>query len=273
MQVNGWKNLLILRNSLSSYCPSELFHSTPACHAKWKSKWNNDAAEQQPSKRADAKKALKDILYNSSSYRRSNNSFQGVDFNRVFEETGNRNGGKKHKQARSKQSGKGSKACRSFHGGHKHRQRKDGFVSDYDEDPKTFFEATFGGRCFTWSFRPSEDHPFRSSTYGFQLKNDGSNWAKSNTRYWGSSDETDETDNTEDDEDEQLCSIGSSTDRTVLGLPPTGSLKLEDVKSAFHAAAMKWHPDKHEGPYQKMAAEKFKLCVDAYESLRKALSV
>ncbi|KAG9444309.1 hypothetical protein H6P81_015649 [Aristolochia fimbriata] len=281
MQVHRWKNLFTLRNSLSSYYHSELFHSTPSCHAKWKRKWDNDSRGQQPSKtyikyvtrqkRADAKKALNSILY-SSPYRRSNNSFQGIDTNWGFEGTSNRNGENKNKQAHSKRSGRGSRAPHSFRGGQKNWHRKDGFVSDYDEDPETFFEATFGGRCFTWSFRSSEDHPFRTSTYGFNLKNDGSKWAKSNPRYWGSSDESDESDNTED-EGEHFRAVGSSSDRSILGLPPRGPLKLEDVKSAFHASAMKWHPDKHQGPSQKIAAEKFKLCVDAYESLRKAISV
>ncbi|KAK9949966.1 hypothetical protein M0R45_005473 [Rubus argutus] len=49
-------------------------------------------------------------------------------------------------------------------------------------------------------------------------------------------------------------------------------LKTEDVKKAFHLSALKWHPDKHQGPSQEMAAEKFKLCVNAYSSLCNALS-
>ncbi|RZC07614.1 hypothetical protein D0Y65_014744, partial [Glycine soja] len=59
---------------------------------------------------------------------------------------------------------------------------------------------------------------------------------------------------------------------TVLGLPPTGPLKIEDVKNAFQLSALKWHPDKHQGPSQAMAEEKFKLCVNAYKTLCNALS-
>ncbi|KAL5145889.1 hypothetical protein HKD37_06G015830 [Glycine soja] len=66
--------------------------------------------------------------------------------------------------------------------------------------------------------------------------------------------------------------LGSCSDRTVLGLPPTGPLKIEDVKNAFQLSALKWHPDKHQGPSQAMAEEKFKLCVNAYKTLCNALS-
>ncbi|KAK7316980.1 hypothetical protein RJT34_00835 [Clitoria ternatea] len=66
--------------------------------------------------------------------------------------------------------------------------------------------------------------------------------------------------------------LGSGSDRTILGLPPTGPLKIEDVKNAFRLSALKWHPDKHQGPSQAIAEEKFKLCVNAYKTLCNALS-
>ncbi|KAL1293276.1 hypothetical protein AAHE18_19G061500 [Arachis hypogaea] len=77
-----------------------------------------------------------------------------------------------------------------------------------------------------------------------------------------------------DDGPEQIfqARFGSSSDRTILGLPATGPLKIEDVKNAFRLSALKWHPDKHQGPSQAMAEEKFKLCVNAYKSLCNALS-
>ncbi|KAF9586979.1 hypothetical protein IFM89_039851 [Coptis chinensis] len=40
------------------------------------------------------------------------------------------------------------------------------------------------------------------------------------------------------------------TDRTILGLPPTGPSKIDAVKTAFRSSALKWHPDKHQGPSQ-----------------------
>ncbi|CAN8270896.1 unnamed protein product [Cochlearia groenlandica] len=66
--------------------------------------------------------------------------------------------------------------------------------------------------------------------------------------------------------------VGSRSERTVLGLPLVGQLNIDDVKNAFRSSALKWHPDKHHGPSQEAAQEKFKLCVDAYKSLCSALS-
>lgn len=66
--------------------------------------------------------------------------------------------------------------------------------------------------------------------------------------------------------------VGSQSDRDALGLPVVGPLKLEDVKNAYRSSAKKWHPDKHQGPSKVAAQEKFKLCVDAYNSLCSALS-
>ncbi|XP_062097033.1 dnaJ protein P58IPK homolog isoform X2 [Humulus lupulus] len=71
---------------------------------------------------------------------------------------------------------------------------------------------------------------------------------------------------------QQKKTKGSSSDRTVLGLPLTGPLKLDDVKKAFRLSALKWHPDKHQGPSQAMAEEKFKHCAEAYNSLCKVVS-
>ncbi|KAJ6754702.1 CHAPERONE DNAJ-DOMAIN SUPERFAMILY PROTEIN [Salix purpurea] len=64
----------------------------------------------------------------------------------------------------------------------------------------------------------------------------------------------------------------SHSDRTVLGLPPTGPLKIEDVKNAFRLSALKWHPDKHQDASLAVAEEKFKLCVNAYKSICDALA-
>uniref|UniRef100_A0A453DJH8 J domain-containing protein n=1 Tax=Aegilops tauschii subsp. strangulata TaxID=200361 RepID=A0A453DJH8_AEGTS len=36
---------------------------------------------------------------------------------------------------------------------------------------------------------------------------------------------------------------------------------------SFRASALRWHPDKHPGSSQAVAEEKFKLCVNAYNSL------
>ncbi|CAH2051331.1 unnamed protein product, partial [Thlaspi arvense] len=75
-----------------------------------------------------------------------------------------------------------------------------------------------------------------------------------------------------DESCDEPLTVGSRSERNVLGLPLCGPLKLEDVKNAFRSAALKWHPDKHQGPSQAAAQEKFKLCVDAYKSLCSAVS-
>ncbi|CDY66134.1 BnaCnng49640D [Brassica napus] len=71
--------------------------------------------------------------------------------------------------------------------------------------------------------------------------------------------------------DEPLV-VGSQSDRKALGLPLTGPLKLEDVKNAYRSSAKKWHPDTNQGTSKAEAQEKFKLCVEAYNSLCSALS-
>ncbi|KFK40218.1 hypothetical protein AALP_AA3G346000 [Arabis alpina] len=101
----------------------------------------------------------------------------------------------------------------------------------------------------------------RDSTSGFQWR-EGWSWTTQSQRSRSWSDASC---------DEPLI-VGSQSERTVLGLPLVGPLKLVDVKDAFRSSALKWHPDKHQGPTQAAAQEKFKLCVDAYKSLCSALS-
>ncbi|GMN33126.1 hypothetical protein TIFTF001_003985 [Ficus carica] len=123
-------------------------------------------------------------------------------------------------------------------------------------------ETTFGKKWSRWSFNSREETFFRSSASEFEWR-EHSSW-KYRSRTWGSSSDS--------ESDDESLTVGSSSDRTVLGLPRTGPLKLEDVKMAFRLSALKWHPDKHPGPSQAMAEEKFKHCVDAYNSLCKVVS-
>lgn len=66
--------------------------------------------------------------------------------------------------------------------------------------------------------------------------------------------------------------IGLSSDRLTLGLAPTGSLTIEELKRAFRASALKWHPDRHEDAAKGRAEAKFKDCGAAYKSLLNALA-
>lgn len=67
-------------------------------------------------------------------------------------------------------------------------------------------------------------------------------------------------------------SIGSPSDRQTLGLSPYGALTIEDLKKAFRASALKWHPDRHEETTKVTAEAKFKDCGSAYKSLLCALA-
>ncbi|PUZ63620.1 hypothetical protein GQ55_3G082600 [Panicum hallii var. hallii] len=117
--------------------------------------------------------------------------------------------------------------------------------------------GTFGGKkSFTW-YWPGENDELGSSPSGFQWR-DESQSAKSRKRFLNESDVDEEEESVHDD----LRSY-----RISLGLPLLGPLKLEHIKAAFRASALKWHPDKHQGPSQAEAEEKFRRCVEAYNVL------
>ncbi|KAK9111231.1 hypothetical protein Scep_018750 [Stephania cephalantha] len=266
MRTRGLGSVLTLRNSI---CPSSRissFHSTPACSAKWKAKWDSSYVRYATrQKRADAKKALKDLLYASGSYKPT---FQDQDSIWGADPISGCSEDKADKQSQSKRySGKASASRssggkRHYNGGNR-KPRRGNISFDDEEDSEVVFQATFGSRCYTWSFRSREDSNFRHSSSGFEWR-DQSNWTNNRRRTWNTTSET--------DEDEKSYVVGSRSDRALLGLPTSGPLKIEDVKSAFRSSAMKWHPDKHQGPSQANAEERFKQCVNAYKSLCSALS-
>ncbi|TYH38417.1 hypothetical protein ES332_D12G108500v1 [Gossypium tomentosum] len=143
---------------------------------------------------------------------------------------------------------------------HKKRRFRKIFSDDFDH-PETMFQTVFGKKCYTWSF--SGNFTFRSSESGFEWR-EKSDWTNQRTEEWEPSSESESVD--------ESYAVGSCSDRAILGLPPTGHLKLEDVKKAFRLSALKWHPDKNQSPSQAMAEEKFKTCVAAYKSLCNALA-
>lgn len=276
MQIPKLKSLLIWRNAISSSSPCykyAYFHSTPASLAKWKTKWNTNPEApckgQQPSKnyvryatrqkRADAKKALNDLLFNSGCselpLKAGKPAWEADEASSWdAEEAENAHGPNKKSRKKSRRSSRAGKG----------KSRRHNFSAEFDENSESVFQATFGNKCYTWSYRSREEPSFESSSAGFEWR-DQSNWTSNKRRVW------DSTSDTEDDDDKSY-SVGSYSDRIVLGLPSTGPLKIEDVKSSFRSSALKWHPDKHQGPSQVQAEEKFKQCVDAYKALCKALS-
>lgn len=243
------------------------FHSTPTSFEKWRNKWNDDVGSaQQPTKsyvryqtrqkRADAKKALKDLLFSSGS---SKHSFQNDD--PIWKFDGNNewdaeSDTKGQSKSSARRSGKPDQKKT------KRKHRRENFSEDYD-DPEQIFQEKFGKKWYTWSFQSWKGSSFESSSSGFEWR-ERSNRTNHRTKDWEAISDA--------ESDEESCAVGSCSDRTILGLPKKGHLKIEDVKVAFRSSALKWHPDKHQGPSQAMAEEKFKLCLNAYKSLCDALS-
>lgn len=267
-------NIIIQSRIPSSSCFLASFRSTPFSSEKWNNKWANssfsDSGGQKPSKtyikyktrqrRADAKKALKDLLSRSGS---SKFTLEGEFLKRhetkswedSFDTTDN-------KKKRDPQKASARRATKANQKRNKSKSKKGSIYDDFDDDPGTHFRATFGNRRYSWSFKSWEESFYQSQTSGFEWREESDRRNKWRTI---SDDESDE-------DDDQPSVVGSHTDRIALGLPINGPLKIDDVKNAFRLSALKWHPDKHQGPSQAVAEEKFKVCVTAYKSLCSALS-
>ncbi|KAI4345133.1 hypothetical protein L6164_012289 [Bauhinia variegata] len=241
------------------------FHSTPCSCQKSSNRSSSARRGQQSSKnhirfitrqkRADAKKALNDLLYKGgfSTFSFQDKETVGRKCSWNSHEDGHSDSSYDKGQAKSRQRvGKSQK-------NKKRKSKRRSFSrEDSDDDPETMFQARYGKRSYTWSFGGRE-WTCENSTSGFEWRE------QSKDRKWEN-----ESDIESDDDDS--CDVGSCSDRTILGLPPSGPMKMEDVKNAFRLSALKWHPDKHQGSSQAMAEEKFKLCSNAYKSLCSALS-
>ncbi|KAF3334313.1 DnaJ subfamily A member 1 [Carex littledalei] len=174
-------------------------------------------------KRADAKSALKNLL------------FDGKPVQSVQDQT--------QRQRKLK--------TRHLNSIKEKRMKKRGRV---DEGDQGNFTWTWAGETFTFP---------NSGPSGFEWR-DNSNW-HTNKKFYNESD-------VEDECQERSNAADLMIHRATLGLPRTGPLILDHIKSAFRSAALKWHPDKHEGPSKAIAEEKFKLCVDAYKALSLSLT-
>ncbi|XP_072980261.1 uncharacterized protein [Typha angustifolia] len=250
-----WKSVAGLGDSSLQRTQFALLHSTPFSSSKWKSKSSSmDGGGGQESsktylrysvrqKRSDAKSALKNLLLNG----KSSKQYIQDDFD-------------KHHQP--KRTGKSkfhrSSLRKSQCNASKRWQNKNSFNQEYCDDPGT--PSTFGGqRSFTWNWSAENLH-FQSSSTGFEWR-ENSQWTKSGEKFWN-----------ESDVEEESSDIDLQSHRVTLGLPASGPLKLDDLKRAFRSSALKWHPDKHQSSSQAaLAEERFKLCVDAYNSLSSAL--
>ncbi|EPS59453.1 hypothetical protein M569_15355, partial [Genlisea aurea] len=120
-----------------------------------------------------------------------------------------------------------------------------------DDKFETIFRSAFGGNPFFHSFSFDDETRYRNSS-SYHCNRSRSNY------YYYQEDDSDSS-----PENERVL----SSDRVALGLSRSGPLNLVDVKNAYRACALKWHPDRHHGSSKAVAEEKFKACSAAYQSL------
>ncbi|KAL3632415.1 hypothetical protein CASFOL_025399 [Castilleja foliolosa] len=138
------------------------------------------------------------------------------------------------------------------------------FCDDESDDVEfeTIFRSAFGGtQGFYWSFTIDDEPRFRNSSSYSNHHRTSSSWKYQYEEEYDSS------------SDYEKPVMDMSSDRLALGLGASGPLKIDDVKNAYRACALKWHPDRHQGSSKAVAEEKFKACSAAYQSLCDKLAV
>ncbi|XP_047332674.1 uncharacterized protein LOC124936235 isoform X2 [Impatiens glandulifera] len=265
--LTRWRNFFITASSSSSSSQLASFHSSPILLQK-NNKRNNDARrEEKPSKdhirfetrqkRADTKKALKSLLFNGGSPRST--IFQDHTTS-VASDHDNANSSNRRNRAKSFSAHRANKEAHQKR--MKRKKRRGSFSGEEDEFPGNTFRATFGHKCYTWSFVGDGGFFTENSNNFFEWKEPPKH---DDTRQ---KDWRNESDHESSDDDETApVENPSSQERILLGLPPLGDITIADVKKVFRLTALKWHPDKHQGPSQGMAEEKFRRCLDAYKYL------
>ncbi|KAI9154165.1 hypothetical protein LWI28_021889 [Acer negundo] len=244
-----------------------LFHSTPVLERKRRNHWQSFRSHEHSnsySKRFRKMQSKKSFLNNISAY--AEHLFQSwkdeLDEDDPSSSKGTSWFNKQYvRPERGANQGRHNRDRRGFQ-----------FCEDEDEiefDVNKMFRSSFGlgsgfGRKqhFYWSFIDEEDTKWRSS---FRYGND--NWNSGNRRFRVEEDY--EYSSTES----ESSNSDMSSYRQALGLSVYGPLKLEDVKNAYRACALKWHPDRHQGSSKVVAEEKFKLCSQAYQSICDKLAV
>ncbi|XP_074295543.1 uncharacterized protein LOC141623329 isoform X2 [Silene latifolia] len=248
--IPRFRYLLFARNSLN-FSQVSSFHSTPICYDKRKKKSNSGKGPQVPSKdfngakvspknhtkfvtrlkRADNKRALKSLF---SLYADPGTTFQNDDPWKMRGRISCDTDSTKKRRPKSEQ-----ERAEKIHNQRMRRKFRKKYHGE-DDDPETIFEATLGGRFYTWSFESSNGSSRRSSPR-FDWR-DAFRDTNASDKGWDTFNEPDYK--------EKTCNVGLPKDRALLGLSPKGPLQMKDVKNAFHLSALKWHPDKHQGPTQ-----------------------
>ncbi|KAK7396301.1 hypothetical protein VNO78_17207 [Psophocarpus tetragonolobus] len=235
-------------NNLHSSLKAALFHSTPSLQRKRRNHWDS-RGNGHYSRRSRRLQAKYRVMNSINDYAESlfESWKRGIDRDDPSSSQGTSWFKKQYSEG-------GSGKYRSGNRGSSHQYRRDPLFCEDDFDVETIFRSAFGGnRFFYWSFINEENPQWRSERFS----NFGRSW---NWRY-----------RSENDYDSSSESESSGADlvpdRLALGLSASGPLKLEDVKNAYRACALKWHPDRHQGSSKAIAEEKFKLCSAAYQSL------
>ncbi|NP_001167789.1 uncharacterized protein LOC100381482 [Zea mays] len=223
------------------------FHSTPILQRKHKTQWHNRF--NYYTRRRRNRETKRSMLRNMSEYAES--LFQSW---RDEDEKNAASAGpswfRGHRWVRNS-SNNGFRTHDFYYGNFKSKGGFEFCTSDEDE-PENLFRNVFRDQhTYYWSF--SSDNFQRNSKRARSQK----------SRNW--SFETDE-------EDEVSAPSEVSLARQALGLSTSGPLKLEDVKSAYRACALRWHPDRHNGSSKSTAEEKFKHCSAAYKTLCDSLA-
>ncbi|TXG57967.1 hypothetical protein EZV62_015796 [Acer yangbiense] len=260
-----------------------LFHSTAVLERKRRNHWQSFRSHEHSnsySKRFRKMQSKKSFLNNISAY--AEHLFQLISLTSVEVRPDHSMSWKDELDEDDPSSSKGTswfnkqyvRPERGANQGRHHRDRR-GFQFCEDEDELDFdvdkmFRSSFGlgsgsGRKqhFYWSFIDEEDIKWRSS---FRYSNDYGN--NGNRRF-----RVEEEDYEYSSTESESSNSDMSSYRQALGLSVSGPLKLKDVKNAYRACALKWHPDRHQGSSKVVAEEKFKLCSQAYQSICDKLAV
>lgn len=239
-----------------------LFHSTPVLHRRRRNNWETAGSFYKSSRRPNFNPrrqrkfyAKQEMLRNANAF--AENLFQGWHDDDEFDPSSS------HRSSWFRSHGGGPEGfggTRANSKGAQARARKKGFQFYEDgEEVETIFRSAFGGNGFYfWSFINNE--PPRSSSGYYSNQRTSWNWRQ---RFEDSDDDDEDESSSESDR------VGTDLrkDRMTLGLSGSGPLSLEDVKNAYRACALKWHPDRHEGSSKAVAEEKFKVCSAAYQSI------
>ncbi|XP_020574842.1 uncharacterized protein LOC110020903 [Phalaenopsis equestris] len=231
--------------SLPFFKAVSFFHSSPVLERKRRSPWNYrcNISEKRKRRMESRRTLLRDISeyaeYLFQSWKDDNNTLW---FRKPYWSKGSKlNGFNPHESPSGRSKNKG----------------KDGFIfcASDDDDVENIFHSAFGREGFYYS-ASSRDGSFQWRCSSGNYQKCSSDW-----RY-----ETDEE--TDEDSGADTCPQPNLTsERLTLGLSASGPLKLNEIKSAYRACALQWHPDRHQGASKVIAEEKFKICSTAYKSL------